>query len=107
METIQDLKNSIDNLFNLSATSQQLQLNSIAKEKAFEIYILALIAEAVRKAGGQFEIVGIRTGRNPNPVVFRAAPGSIYSSSQNFAYLDCILGSKSFEIHVDVEFEGG
>jgi hypothetical protein len=106
MATYNDLKNSIDTLLSLASTGRNLQLNSLAREKAFEVYALALIAEAVQNAGGRYNITGIRTGRNPNPVVFRAAPGAIYSSSQDFAYLDCSLNGKQFEIHVDVEFEG-
>jgi hypothetical protein len=37
--------------------------------------------------------------------VFRAAPGSIFSTAQNFAYLQCVLHGKNFEIHTDVEYE--
>jgi len=106
MATYDDLKNSIDALLGLATTGRQLQLNASAREKAFEVYVLALIAEAINRASGRYSIIGIRTGPNPNPVVFRAAPGAIYSISQDFAYLDCTLNGKQFEIHVDVEFEG-
>jgi hypothetical protein len=106
MATLSDLTNAIDNLLGLTITRQTLQLNSITREKAFEVYVLSLFAEAVVRAGGQFVTTGINSGSNPNPVVFRAAPGSVYSVSQNFAFLSCSLNGKQFEIHVDVEFEG-
>jgi hypothetical protein len=106
MATFNELKDSIDNLLNLVSAGQQLQLNSAKREKAFEIYTLALIAEAVRNAGGHYDIVGVQTGMSPSTVVFRAAPGAIYSATQDFAYLDCRLNGKQFEIHADVEFEG-
>ena len=96
----------IDRLLQLTISRQTLQLNSPTREKAFEIYVLSLVVEAVRRAGGQFDIYGIVSGLNPNPVVFRAAPGAVFSRTQNFAYIDCVLNGKQFEIHVDVEFEG-
>jgi hypothetical protein len=106
MATYTDLTNAIDDLLALSVTGQTLQLNSAVREKAFEAYAMSLIAEGVRRAGGHFNIVGINSGNNPNPVVFRAAPGAIFSNRQDFAYLDCTLHSKRFEIHVDVEYQG-
>ena len=106
MATYQDFENSINNLLGLNITVQTLQLNSTAIEKAFEVYILSLTIEAVRRAGGIVTIVGVISGVNPNPVIFRAAPGSIYPTTQNFAYIKCSLNDYEFEVHVDVEFEG-
>lgn len=106
MATYNDLVTAIDNLLNLSISRQTLQLNSTTKEKAFEVYILSLIVEAIRRAGGNCTIVGINSGNSPNPVVFRAAPGSIFSISQDFAFVNCSLNGKHFELHIDVEFEG-
>jgi len=106
MATYNDLTTSIDNLLGLSAVKQALQLNSTTREKAFEVYVLSLVADAVRRSGGVFTTSGINTGLNPNPAVFRAAPGSIFSRTQNFCFLDCNLNGKRFEIHVDVEYEG-
>ncbi len=106
MATYNDLTTSIDSLLGLTAARQTLQLNSTTREKAFEVYVLSLIVEALTRAGGNWTTVGIVSGNNPNPVVFRAAPGSIYSRNQNFAYIICSLNGKAFEIHVDVEYEG-
>ncbi len=106
MATYIDLTNAIDAFLGLSIASQTLQLNATVREKAFEVYALSLIVEAIRRAGGQAITSGINSGRNPNPVVFRAAPGAIYSTTQDFSFLDCSLNGKQFELHVDVEFEG-
>lgn len=106
MATYTEFTIAIDNLLGLTAARQAMQLNSTTREKAFEVYVLSLVAEAVRLAGGRFATVGINTGNNPNPVVFRAAPGSIFSTTQNFAHLECSLNGKRFELHIDVEFEG-
>lgn len=106
MPTYQDFVNSINNLLSLKIVNQTLQLNSNTREKAFEIYVLSLILEALRRAGGTFQIRGINTGYSPNPLVFRAAPGAIYSTLQDFAYIICSLKGKEFEMHVDIEFEG-
>lgn len=106
MATYTDLTTAIDNLLGLTAARQALQLNSTTREKAFEVYVLSLIAEAIRRAGGNFTTTGIVSGANPNPAVFRAAPGSIFSRTQDFCYLDCTLNGKRFEAHVDVEYEG-
>lgn len=106
MATYTDFTIAIDNLLGFTAARQAMQLNSTTREKAFEVYVLSLVAEAVRRAGGQFTTVGINSGNNPNPIVFRAAPGSIFSVTQNFAHIDCTLNGKRFELHTDVEFEG-
>lgn len=106
MASLNELTEAIDKLLGLAAVGHALQINSSKREKAFEVYTLALIAKALKRAGGKFEIMGINSGNSPNPVVFRAAPGAIYSTSQNFSYLECRLNGKHFEVHVDVEFEG-
>ena len=62
--------------------------------------------EAVRRAGGTAELTGIKSGPNPNPVVFRGAPGSMASRNQDFAFASCVLKKRKFEFHVDVEYQG-
>jgi hypothetical protein len=100
------LATAINNLLDLPASKLLLQLNSPTCERAFEAYIFALCGEAVRRAGGTFELHGIKSGTKPNPVVFRGAPGSMSSTGQDFAYAGCQLRQKRFEIHVDVEYQG-
>ena len=51
-------------------------------------------------------MIGIRSGINPPTIVFRGGPGSMSSKAQDFCYVECSLGSKKFEIHVDVEYVG-
>lgn len=106
MTTIDELKKAVDRMFALKKTGTLLKLNSDKREKIFEVYVLSLIAEAVKRAGGSYELRGIQTGPHPKPVVFRAGPGRIYSSAQNFAYLYCTINDRTFELHLDVEFEG-
>jgi hypothetical protein len=100
------LTTAINNLLDLPASKQLLQLNSKTCERAFEAYVFALCGEAVSRAGGTFELRGIKSGPNPNPVVFRGAPGSMASHTQDFVYAACQLKQKRFEIHVDVEYQG-
>ena len=107
MATYSDFTTAINNLLGLTAARQTLQLNSAKREKAFEVYVLSLVVEAIRRAGGHATPVGITSGNNPNSIVFRAAPGSIFSRTQDFAYLNSSLNGKQFELHIDVEFEGG
>ncbi len=101
-----ELLDSVNNLLNLPAAQQLLQLNSNTCERAYEAYVLSLCVEAVRRAGGSAQLVGIKSGPNPNPVVFRGAPGSMASTNQDFAYVSCALKNRAFELHVDVEYEG-
>jgi hypothetical protein len=101
-----ELLDSVNNLLNLPAAQQLLQLNSNTCERAYEAYVLSLCVEAVRRAGGSAQLVGIKSGSNPNPVVFRGAPGSMASTNQDFAYVSCALKNRAFELHVDVEYEG-
>jgi hypothetical protein len=100
------LRSEIEKLLDLAATRQLLQLNSNTCERAYEAYVFALCCEAVRRAGGTLQIIGVTSGPAPNPVVFRGAPGSMASRNQDFAYASCALNQKRFEIHVDVEYQG-
>lgn len=100
------LKAEIDSLLALSAAKQLLTLNSNTCERAYEAYVFALCCDAVRRAGGTGVLVGVQSGANPPVVVFRGAPGSMASMSQNYVYANCTLNQKQFEIHVDVEYQG-
>lgn len=104
--TLDDLTAAIDDLLGLTASASLLQLNSNTPERAYEAYVLALCAEAVRKAGGSATPTGIKSGANPTVLVFRGGPGSMASRNQDFCYIDCQLRTKRFEIHVDVEYVG-
>ena len=106
MATKQDIKNAIDALLDLSATGRLLQLNSDTAERAYEAYVLSLCAEAVRRGGGSAVPTGVLSGPNPPVIVLRGAPGSMASRGQDFCFIDCTLGSKRFELHVDVIYEG-
>jgi hypothetical protein len=97
---------AINALLELPAAGALLQLNSATCERAFEAYLFSLCCQAVRRAGGTYELQGINSGPNPKTVVFRGAPGSMASTSQDFVYARCRLKNKRFEIHVDVEYQG-
>ena len=107
MATLADLQTSITQVLNLPGIPAVLQLNSPTRERAFEAYVFSLVVRAVREAGGTAEIWGINTGLNPGIVVFRGGPGLLGSTAQDFAFARCQLGSEEFEIHVDVQYEGG
>lgn len=106
MTTLNDLRDAIDQLLQISAAQRLLRLNSDTEERAYEAYILSLCCEAVRIQGGQVTITGVNSGTNPSPIVFRGGPGSMSSTYQNFCYADCTLRNKSFEIHADIEYVG-
>src|SRR5688572_28181058 len=106
MATLDELKSAVDDLLGIAAADRVLQLNSDTCERAYEVYALALCAQAVRNSGGTATLTGIVTGANPAVLVFRGAPGAMSSRAQDFCYLSCVLGRKRFEIHVDVVYEG-
>jgi hypothetical protein len=106
MATKQEIKDAIDRLLNLSATGRLLQLNSDSCERAYEAYLLSLCKVAVERCGGTAVLTGIVNGQNPATVVFRGSPGSMASTTQDFCFVDCTLGRRRFEIHVDVIYEG-
>lgn len=107
MATLSDLRNAVESALDLPAAGATLQLNSNTRERAFEAYVFSLLVQAVRQAGGSAIIVGIRTGQAPSTVVFRGGPGRLGSQSKDYAYATCSLGGKHFELHVDVQYEGG
>jgi hypothetical protein len=104
--TLEELRQAVDDLLGLAAVGQLLQLNSDTCDRAYEAYVLGLCTQAVRSAGGTANLTGIVSGPNPATVVFRGAPGSMSSRTQDFCYVDCVLGRKQFELHVDVVYEG-
>jgi hypothetical protein len=106
MASLQDLKNAVEGLLGLPATNQLLRLNSDTCERAYEAYVLSLCAIAVRQCGGTAVPTGILSGPNPSVLIFRGGPGSMASPGQDFCFIDCCLGPKRFEIHVDVIYEG-
>jgi hypothetical protein len=106
MPTLQELTQAIDDILGLALAGRLLQLNANVIERAYEAYVFALCTQAVRNAGGTVVLTGIRTGPTPNPVIFRGAPGSMSSRDQDFCYVDCALGRKRFEIHIDVVYQG-
>ena len=79
------LRTAITSLLNLPVVGHLLQLNSNTCERAYEAYVYSLCCEAVRRAGGTVQLMGVRSGNSPNPVVFRGAPGSMASRNQDFA----------------------
>lgn len=100
------LQAALATLLGLPPVGQLLQLNSNTCERAYEAYVFSLCCEAVRRGGGNVVIEGIQSGRMPNPIVFRGAPGNMASRDQDFAYASCRLNQRRFEIHVDVEYQG-
>src|SRR5206468_1250644 len=102
-----ELRQAISGLLNLPGIPALLQLNSATRERAFEAYVFALVVEAVRQAPGSADIRGIINGVNPPVVIFRGGPGLIGSAAQDYAFANCQLGDKTFEIHVDVQYQGG
>jgi len=106
MPTFQDLVQAVTGLLSIPAAPTILQLNSSTRERAFEAYIFSLVLQAVKNAGGTVQLMGIQTGPNPNPLVFRGSPGQMSSRIQNFIYARCSLNGYDFEVHVDVQYQG-
>ena len=106
MPSLAQLRASINSLLDLPGIPAVLQLNSPTRERAFEAYTFSLMVASVREAGGTAQIVGRNSGVNPTVVVLRGGPGLLGSNAQDFAYADCTLGNRQFEIHVDVQYEG-
>jgi hypothetical protein len=108
MTTLLDLQAAVIGLLDLATVPAVLQLNSPTRERAFEAYVLALIVEAVRQIGGSgaATIKGIQSGPNPAVVVLRGNVGRLGSKAQDFANVDCQLGQRQFEIHLDVQYTG-
>jgi hypothetical protein len=104
--TYQEAKNHLEQLLNLPATGQLLQLNSQTTERAYEAYVAGLVAQAARDAGGISEIRGINTGASPQTLVFRGGPGNMDSRDQNYCFFFCQLNGHEFEIHLDTKYVG-
>lgn len=106
MTTLNNLREAINQLLEISALSSLLHLNSNTEERAYEAYIFSLCRQAVINQGGTATLKGINSGDEPTVLVFRGGPGSMSSTSQDFCYANCSLRGKRFEIHVDIEYVG-
>ena len=106
MASLEELRTAVIDILSLPHVSDILQLNSNTKARAFEAYVFALVVRAARRAGSSAQIMGARTGVNPNPVVFRGSPGHMGSAHQDFCFAKCVLNGVEFEIHVGVIYRG-
>ncbi len=104
MPTLNQLHAAINNLLQAGAHGAGYQLVRDVEEKAYEAYVFGLCVEAVRRCGGTIDYRTI--SGTPGPLLFRGGPGEIHSTHRNYGYAYCTLGTRQFEIHVDVEFEG-
>jgi hypothetical protein len=104
--SLPQLSAAINSLLGLPNIPAVLQLNSPTRERAFEAYVFSLFVAAIREAGGSVEVIGRNSGPNPAVVVFRGGPGLLGSDAQDFAFANCTLGNRRFEIHLDVQYEG-
>ena len=102
MADLEDLRAAVTDVLRSPHVGDILQLNSNTRARAFEAYVFALVVQAVRRAGGSAQMRGAQTGPNPNPVVFRGAPGHMGSTHQDFCFARCVLNRLEFEIHVGV-----
>src|SRR5947209_11281171 len=100
MANLTDLQTAVENLLDLPSLPSILQLNSPTRERAFEAYVLSLFVKAIRQLGGSAVVRGILSGDNPATVVCRGSPGRLGSAAQDFAYVNCVLGEKEFELHL-------
>ena len=90
------LQAAIIRLLNLPAAQQLLRPNSNTCERAYEAYVFSLCCEAVRRAGGTVQLTGIRSGSQPNPVVFRGAPGSMASECKFYESTPSVMLGRTF-----------
>lgn len=104
--SLADLQAAVISILDLASIPAVLQLNNPTREKAFEAYLFGLFVKAIRRIHGTVVIRGILNGDNPPTVVFRGSPGRLGSQAQDFAYADCTLGSKRFEVHLGVQYQG-
>lgn len=106
MASIKELSDAVKRILSNPASKAVLQLNSTSRERAFEAYVFSLIVKAVRKSKGSVTITGIKTGSNPSPIFFRGSPGYMSSRAQDFAYAECQINGRDFEIHIGVQYIG-
>ena len=104
MATLADLENAIDSLLQHPLGAGNYQLVRRVDEKGYEAYVFGLCLRAVRELNVIPVLRGI-TG-DPNPFIFRGAPGQIHSRSRNYGYAEFSLNGHDFEIHAGVEFKG-
>lgn len=106
MAKIKELSDAVDKIFSGIGATGTLHLNSATRERAFEAYVFSLLVKAVIQATGSVIVKGIKTGANPDPIIFRGAPGFMSSKNQDFSYAECSLNGEVFEVHVGVQYVG-
>lgn len=104
MATLSDLETAIDALLCHPSGLGHYQLVRRVQEKAYEAYVFGLCLRAIRELDATPVLRGISA--EPDPFVFRGAPGQIHSTSRNFGYAEFAINGHEFEIHAGVEFKG-
>lgn len=106
MTTPADLISAIDSLLSHPAGIGSFALANNVAEKAYEAYVFGLCLRAARELGGSPMLVNIKGVENPNPFIFRGAPGQIHSAHKDYGYASFELNGTKLEVHAGVEFEG-
>lgn len=106
MATKADLDQAIANLLSMPASGTAVLLSNDVAEKAYEAYVFSLCLRAAREMGCTPVLKSVLGTTNPNPFVFRGAPGQIHSKYKDYGYAEFSVKGDKFEVHAGVEFEG-
>ena len=104
MASIQELTNSIDKILEHQLGTRIYQKNRLVSGKLYEAYVFGLCLKAIR----ELNVVPVFCGINgdPNPFIFRGAPGKISSRLKNYGYVKFEINDHEFELHSGIEFRG-
>lgn len=103
MTSYSDLKAAYD-----AALASHAPVSSFGQaDDAFEIYALTLVLRASREEGASITFESATGTKNPSPLRFRTAPGSIYSTRKEYTHvLVNFPRGLAYEAHIGIYVEG-
>ena len=98
------LKKIVNEISNIGIMAPQLR-NKRVTEKVYEIYVMSCLMRAFKNLGGELEARDENDHQTTN-LVFRLAPGYIYSPATRSGFVFIKLGDDEFEIQNSLRVKG-
>ena len=111
LPTLAELTALVDDVLTSINPGSALYLNRNTVDAAYAAYVFGLVIAAVERIAAIDSVVlrSIQTlpqQTSPSTFIIRGAPGSIYSTTQDFGFVRFTYQDLSFEVHLGVQYRG-
>lgn len=97
--------NQIQNILNTYNSFTSTLTSSTRIDKIYEIYVISLVLKTLQNLGAQISIRDINNNVTNN-LVFRLAPGAIWSPTNNAGFINFLYNGNEYELQNGVRIQG-